>query len=90
MFELAQTGLIFLDEVGDVPPRMQVKLLRVLDARPYCRLGGTRKISLDARVIAGTYQDLEQAMAAGSCRRDLYYGWRRCVCCANARKMSGP
>ena len=73
MFELAQTGSVFLDEIGDLPPRMQVKLLRVLDGAPYYRLGGTRKISVDARVIAATNQDLEEAMAAGNFRRDLYY-----------------
>ena len=73
MFELAQTGSVFLDEIGDLPPRMQVKLLRVLDGAPYYRLGGTRKISVDARVIAATNQSLEQAMAAGNFRRDLYY-----------------
>ena len=73
MFELAQTGSVFLDEIGDLPPRMQVKLLRVLDGAPYYRLGGTRKISVDARVIAATNQDLEQAMGAGNFRRDLYY-----------------
>jgi transcriptional regulator with PAS, ATPase and Fis domain len=73
MFELAQTGSVFLDEIGELPPRMQVKLLRVLDGAPYYRLGGTRKISVDARVIAATNQDLEQAMAAGNFRRDLYY-----------------
>ncbi|MBZ5593390.1 MAG: sigma-54 dependent transcriptional regulator [Acidobacteriia bacterium] len=73
MFELAQTGSVFLDEIGDLPPRMQVKLLRVLDGAPYYRLGGTKKISVDARVIAATNQDLERAMAAGNFRRDLYY-----------------
>jgi transcriptional regulator with PAS, ATPase and Fis domain len=73
MFELAQTGSVFLDEIGDLPPRMQVKLLRVLDGAPYYRLGGTRKISVDARVIAATNQDLEQEMAGGNFRRDLYY-----------------
>src|SRR5579859_3750983 len=73
MFELAQTGSVFLDEIGELPPRMQVKLLRVLDNAPYYRLGGTRKISVNARVIAATNQDLEQAMAAGQFRRDLYY-----------------
>jgi transcriptional regulator with PAS, ATPase and Fis domain len=73
MFELAQTGSVFLDEIGDLPPRMQVKLLRVLDGAPYYRLGGTRKISVDARVIAATNQDLEEAMAGGNFRRDLYY-----------------
>lgn len=73
MFELAQTGSVFLDEIGDLPPRMQVKLLRVLDGAPYYRLGGTRKISVDARVIAATNQDLDQAMAGGSFRRDLFF-----------------
>jgi transcriptional regulator with PAS, ATPase and Fis domain len=73
MFELAQTGSVFLDEIGDLSPRMQVKLLRVLDGAPYYRLGGTRKISVDARVIAATNQNLEEAMAAGNFRRDLYY-----------------
>ncbi len=73
MFELAQTGSVFLDEIGELPPRMQVKLLRVLDNAPYYRLGGTRKISVDARVIAATNQDLEQAMAKGEFRRDLYH-----------------
>jgi transcriptional regulator with PAS, ATPase and Fis domain len=73
MFELAQTGSVFLDEIGDLPPRMQVKLLRVLDSAPYYRLGGTRKISVDARVIAATNQDLEEGIAAGNFRRDLYY-----------------
>jgi transcriptional regulator with PAS, ATPase and Fis domain len=73
MFELAQKGSVFLDEIGDLPPRMQVKLLRVLDAAPYYRLGGTRKISADARVIAATNQDLEESIAAGKFRRDLYY-----------------
>ena len=73
MFELAQTGSVFLDEIGELPPRMQVKLLRVLDNAPYYRLGGTRKISVDARVIAATNQDLEQSMAAGEFRRDLYH-----------------
>jgi transcriptional regulator with PAS, ATPase and Fis domain len=73
MFELAQTGSIFLDEIGDLPPRMQVKLLRVLDGAPYYRLGGTRKISAGARVIAATNQDLEEVVAAGKFRRDLYY-----------------
>jgi len=73
MFELAHTGSVFLDEVSELSPRMQVKLLRVLDGAPYYRLGGTRKISVDARVIAATNQDLEKATAAGTFRRDLYH-----------------
>ena len=73
LFELADTGSLFLDEIGELPPRMQVKLLRVLDGAPYYRLGGTRKISVDSRIIAATNQDLEQAMAGGTFRRDLYH-----------------
>jgi transcriptional regulator with PAS, ATPase and Fis domain len=73
MFELANTGSVFLDEIGEMPPRMQVKLLRVLDGAPYYRLGGTRKISVDARIIAASNQDLEAAIGAGTFRRDLYH-----------------
>jgi|SRR5579872_2318436 len=73
MFELAQTGSVFLDEIAELPARMQVKLLRVLDGAPYYRLGGTRKVAVDVRVIAASNQDLEQAVAAGTFRRDLYY-----------------
>jgi transcriptional regulator with PAS, ATPase and Fis domain len=73
LFEMAQTGSLFLDEIGELPPRMQVKLLRVLDGAPYYRLGGTRKVSVDSRVIAATNQDLEQAMLSGAFRRDLYH-----------------
>jgi len=73
MFELAHTGSVFLDEVSELSPRMQVKLLRVLDGAPYYRLGGTRKVSVDVRVIAASNQDLEQATAAGTFRRDLYH-----------------
>jgi transcriptional regulator with PAS, ATPase and Fis domain len=73
MFELAHTGSIFLDEVGELSPRMQVKLLRVLDGAPYYRLGGTRKISADVRVIAASNRDPDEAMVSGAFRRDLYY-----------------
>ena len=73
MFELAHTGSVFLDEVTELSPRMQVKLLRVLDGAPYYRLGGTRKISVDARIIAASNQDLGEATAAGTFRRDLYH-----------------
>jgi transcriptional regulator with PAS, ATPase and Fis domain len=73
MFELAHTGSVFLDEVGELSPRMQVKLLRVLDGAPYYRLGGTRKISADVRVIAASNQDPAEATASGAFRRDLYY-----------------
>ncbi len=73
MFELANSGSVFLDEIGEMPPRMQVKLLRILDGAPYYRLGGTRKISVDVRVIAASNQDLEAAIGAGTFRRDLYH-----------------
>jgi transcriptional regulator with PAS, ATPase and Fis domain len=73
MFELAHTGSVFLDEISELSPRMQVKLLRVLDGAPYYRLGATRKVAVDVRVIAASNQDLEEAKAAGTFRRDLYH-----------------
>ena len=65
LFELANQGTIFLDEVGELDPRMQVKLLRVLDGAPYYRLGGLRKVSVDVRVVAATNQNLELAVEEG-------------------------
>jgi two-component system response regulator AtoC len=73
MFELANTGTLFLDEVGELEPRMQVKLLRVLDGVPYYRLGGQKKTSVDVRILAATNQNLEQAAAEGRFRSDLYH-----------------
>jgi DNA-binding NtrC family response regulator len=73
LFEMANGGSLFLDEVGELDPRMQVKLLRVLDGVPYYRLGGQKKVSLDVRVIAATNQDLEQRIAHGRFRSDLYH-----------------
>jgi transcriptional regulator with PAS, ATPase and Fis domain len=73
LFELAHTGSLFLDEIGELDPRMQVKLLRVLDGVPYFRLGGTKKISVDARIIAATNQNLEEAIRGGRFRRDLFH-----------------
>jgi DNA-binding NtrC family response regulator len=73
LFELAHTGTLFLDEVGELDPRMQVKLLRVLDGVPYYRLGSQRKTSVDVRVLAATNQDLEQAVSQGRFRSDLYH-----------------
>lgn len=73
MFELAHTGSVFLDEVGELSPRMQAKLLRVLDGAPYYRLGGTRKISVDVRVITASNRDIGEAAAEGTFRHDLYY-----------------
>jgi two-component system response regulator AtoC len=73
LFELAHQGTIFLDEIGELDQRMQVKLLRVLDGTPYFRLGGVRKVTADVRVVVATNQDLEAAVAAGRFRRDLYH-----------------
>jgi DNA-binding NtrC family response regulator len=73
LFELAHQGTIFLDEVGELEARMQVKLLRVLDGTPYYRLGGVRKITVDVRVVAATNRELEIAVAEGRFRNDLYH-----------------
>lgn len=73
LFELANTGTLFLDEIGELEPRMQVKLLRVLDGMPYYRLGGTKKITVDVRVLTATNVDLEVAVSEGRFRRDLYH-----------------
>jgi DNA-binding NtrC family response regulator len=72
-FELADKGTIFLDEIGDVPPAIQVKLLRVLQEREFERLGGTRTIKVDVRLIAATNRDLRAALEDGTFREDLYY-----------------
>ena len=73
LFELAHQGTIFLDEVGELDARLQVKLLRVLDGTPYYRLGGVRKVSVDVRVVAATNRDLERGVAQGRFRGDLYH-----------------
>jgi DNA-binding NtrC family response regulator len=72
-FELADKGSLFLDEIGDVPPVTQVKLLRVLQEREFERLGGTRTIKVDVRLIAATNRDLRAALEEGTFREDLYY-----------------
>jgi len=73
MFELAGGGTLFLDEIGELDAKMQVKLLRVLDGVPYYRLGGTRKVAVDARIVAATNQNLERAVEAGTFRGDLFH-----------------
>lgn len=72
-FELADNGSLFLDEIGELPPSMQVKLLRVLQERQFERLGGKDLISVDIRVIAATNRNLEKMIADGTFRSDLYY-----------------
>lgn len=73
LFELADKSTIFLDEIGELQPHVQVKLLRVLDGAPYYRLGGHRKITVDVRVVAATNQDLEVAVKEGRFRKDLFH-----------------
>jgi len=72
-FELADGGTILLDEIGEVPPKLQMDLLRVLQERRFFRVGGTEEIAVDARVIAATRIDLQKAVAEGRFRDDLYY-----------------
>jgi len=72
-FELADKGTLFLDEIGDVPPATQVKLLRVLQEREFERLGGTRTVKVDVRLLAATNRDLREALEQGTFREDLYY-----------------
>jgi two-component system response regulator HydG len=72
-FEIADGGTLFLDEIGDLPPETQAKLLRVLQHGTFERVGGTRTISVDVRLLAATNQPLEQLVAAGKFRPDLFY-----------------
>ena len=72
-FELAHRGTLFLDEVGDLPPEAQAKLLRVLQDGTLERVGSTRQVTVDVRIIAATNVDLADAMASGAFRPDLYY-----------------
>lgn len=72
-FEMANGGTLFLDEIGDISPATQVKLLRVLQERQFERLGGTRTIEVDVRIVSATNQDLQQLIADGEFREDLFY-----------------
>src|SRR3979411_1139781 len=72
-FELADTGSLFLDEIGEIPPSTQVKLLRGLEERKLTRVGGTTQIPIDVRVVAATNRPLRDAVEEGSVRPDLYY-----------------
>lgn len=71
--EMADQGTLFLDEIGEMPLEMQVKLLRFLENREFMRVGGTQTLKLDVRLIAATNRSLEQAVAEGQFRQDLYY-----------------
>ena len=73
MFELANTGVILLDEIGDMPLPLQTKLLRVLQERELMRIGGSKPVKLDIRVIASTNKDLREEIKGGRFREDLFY-----------------
>ncbi len=72
-FELASGGTLFLDEIAEIPPEMQVKLLRVLQEQEFERVGGLKTISVDVRLVAATNRNLKKALASGQFREDLYY-----------------
>jgi len=72
-FEAAHQGTLMLDEIGEMSPAIQSKFLRVLEGHPFERVGGSQQIKVDVRVIAATNRDLEQAVAEGTFRRDLYF-----------------
>jgi DNA-binding NtrC family response regulator len=73
LFELADGGTVFLDEIGDMPMSMQAKLLRLLEERTFRRVGGVKDITVDVRVVSATNQELAKAMSEGRFRKDLYY-----------------
>ncbi|MFZ0612215.1 MAG: sigma-54 dependent transcriptional regulator [Desulfobacterales bacterium] len=73
LLEAADKGTIFLDEIGEMPPSMQVKLLRFVEERSFLRVGGIKPISVDVRLVAASNRDLKEMVAAGGFREDLYY-----------------
>jgi transcriptional regulator with PAS, ATPase and Fis domain len=73
LFEVAEGGTVFLDEIGDLPTAMQVKLLAAIEEKQFLRIGGTRPIQCDVRILVATHRDLEEAIREGSFREDLYY-----------------
>ena len=73
LFEMADGGTVLLDEIGDMKPALQAKMLRVLESREFSRIGGTQNITIDVRVIAATNKNLETAVMSGEFRQDLYY-----------------
>ena len=73
VFALAHTGTLFIDELGELSPRLQAKLLRVIQSREFCKVGGTKAIRTDIRLITATNKDLRAAVAQGTFREDLYY-----------------
>ncbi len=73
LFELADGGTVFLDEIGDMKPFLQSKILRVLENQTFMRVGGEREIKVDVRIIAATNKDLERLVKEGQFRKDLYY-----------------
>ena len=81
LFEQAQLGTVFLDEVGELDLKVQAKLLRVLDGAPYYRLGGHRKVTADVRVVAATNRKLKEEVSAGRFRKDLYHRLSRFELC---------
>ncbi len=73
LFEVANEGTIFLDEIGDIPQSFQVKLLRILEEKTFKRVGGNQEIKVDVRIVAATNRDLKKAVAEGDFREDLFY-----------------
>ena len=88
--ELAESGTLFLDEVGDIPLPLQVKLLRFLQERVIERIGGRRPIPVDVRIVCATHQNLEEMIAAGRFREDLYYRLAEIVVRIPSVLPSGP